>query len=250
MRSADCLPTAHRGGHAVADGQVLITDCRNIVTADRFEPEYRGVRRRLVEQLQDGGIRSLPVLNAIDNTPRHLFVPPAVRHRAYEDSALPLGNGQTISQPSMHARYLELLGLTGTERVLEIGTGTGYQTVLLSHLASQVFSVERVPALIDRARELMQQLEVRNVSLLSGDGTLGWREFAPYDAILVSAASPEVAPAFVEQLAEGGRLLIPLGARDEQTLYLMTKRAGELEQREIGPVRFVPLLGKEGWQES
>jgi protein-L-isoaspartate(D-aspartate) O-methyltransferase len=220
------------------------------MTAEPFEPEFRATRRRLVEQLQDGGIRNLAVLNAIDNTPRHLFVPPAVRHRAYEDSALPLGNGQTISQPSTHARYLELLELSGKERVLEIGTGTGYQTVLLSHLAAQVFSVERVPALIERARELMQQLGVRNVSLLAGDGTLGWREFAPYDAILVSAASPDVPPAYVEQLADGGRLLIPLGTREEQTLHLMRKRGGELESREIGPVRFVPLLGKDGWQES
>jgi len=208
------------------------------------------VRRRLVEELQDGGVRNLAVLNAIDSTPRHLFVPPAVRHRAYEDSALPLGNGQTISQPSTHARYLELLGLTGKERVLEIGTGTGYQTVLLSHLAAQVFSVERVPALIERAREIVQELGVRNVSLLSGDGTLGWREFAPYDAILVSAASPDVPPAYIAQLAEGGRLLIPLGTREEQTLYVMTKRGDELERQEIGPVRFVPLLGKDGWQES
>ena len=173
-----------------------------------------------------------------------------MRHRAYEDSALPLGNGQTISQPSMHARYLELLGLTGSERVLEIGTGTGYQTVLLSHLAAQVFSVERVPALIERAREIMQELGVRNVSLLSGDGTLGWREFAPYDAILVSAASPDVPPAYVEQLTDGGRLLIPLGARAEQTLYVITRRGEELERREIAPVRFVPLLGKDGWQDS
>ncbi|HUF66435.1 MAG TPA: protein-L-isoaspartate(D-aspartate) O-methyltransferase [Gemmatimonadaceae bacterium] len=214
-----------------------------------FEPEFRGARRRLVEELQDQGIRDLAVLHAIEQTPRHAFVPAAVRHRAYEDSALPLGNGQTISQPSTHARYLELLRLTGSERVLEIGTGTGYQTVLLSHLASQVFSVERVAPLLERARETIQRLEARNISLLLGDGTLGWREYAPYDAILVSAASPEVPAAYHEQLVDGGRLLIPLGSRGEQTLHLMTRRGDSLEDREIGPVRFVPLVGRDGWEE-
>jgi protein-L-isoaspartate(D-aspartate) O-methyltransferase len=215
-----------------------------------FEPEFRGARRRLVEELQDQGIRDLAVLHAIEQTPRHAFVPSAVRHRAYEDSALPLGNGQTISQPSTHARYLELLRLTGSERVLEIGTGTGYQTVLLSHLASQVFSVERVAPLLERARETIQRLEARNISLLLGDGTLGWREYAPYDAILVSAASPEIPAAYPEQLVEGGRLLIPLGSRGEQTLHLMTRRGGSLEDREIGQVRFVPLVGRHGWEET
>lgn len=188
------------------------------------------------------------MLRAIDETPRHLFVPAAVRHRAYEDSALPLGNGQTISQPSTHARYLELLHLTGSERVLEIGTGTGYQTALLSHLAGQVFSIERVPALFERARDIMRELGISNVSLLLGDGTLGWREYAPYDAILVSAGSPEVPRAYVEQLADHGRLLIPLGPLDAQTLHLISRRGDQLETCEIGPVRFVPLVGRDGWE--
>jgi protein-L-isoaspartate(D-aspartate) O-methyltransferase len=214
-----------------------------------FEPEFRGARRRLVEELQDGGIRDLAVLHAIEKTPRHAFVPSAVRHRAYEDSALPLGNGQTISQPSTHARYLELLKLQGNERVLEVGTGTGYQTALLSHLSERVYSIERVPALYERARELMQRLEAHNVSLLLGDGTLGWREYAPYDAILVSAASPSIPTAYIDQLADGGRLLIPLGERGEQTLHLVTRRGERLEDRAIGAVRFVPLVGKDGWQE-
>jgi len=203
-----------------------------------------------VEELQDQGIRDLAVLHAIEQTPRHAFVPSAVRHRAYEDSALPLGNGQTISQPSTHARYLELLRLTGSERVLEIGTGTGYQTVLLSHLASQVFSVERVAPLLERARETIQRLDARNISLLLGDGTLGWREYSPYDAILVSAASPEIPAAYLEQLLEGGRLLIPLGSRGAQTLHLMTRRGDSFEDREIGPVRFVPLVGRHGWEDE
>ena len=210
-------------------------------------PEYRGARRRLVETLQAGGIRDLAVLRAIDLTPRHLFVPTGVRHRAYEDSALPIGNGQTISQPSVHARYLELLHLTGKERVLEVGTGTGYQTALLSHLAAQVFSIERVPTLYEQAREILRQLDVRNVSMLLGDGTIGWREYAPYDAILVSAGAPDVPAPLVDQLAEGGTLLIPLGTRDEQVLVSLQRRDGEIVRRDITPVRFVPLLGTHGW---
>jgi protein-L-isoaspartate(D-aspartate) O-methyltransferase len=198
--------------------------------------------------LQRGGIRDLSVLRAFDLTPRHLFVPTGMRHRAYEDSALPIGNGQTISQPSMHALYLELLGLTGSERVLEIGTGSGYQTVLLSHLASQVFSIERVGALMERAREAIRAAGARNVSLLVGDGTVGWREYSPFDAILVTAGGPTVPSPLLEQLADGGRLLIPLGPRDEQTLTLITRRDTEFEHSDIGPARFVPLVGKFGWE--
>ena len=211
--------------------------------------EYRGARRRLVETLQQQGIRDLSVLHAIDEVPRHLFVPTGVRHRAYEDSALPIGNSQTISQPSIHARYLELLKLKGTEKVLEIGTGSGYQTALLSRLAAQVFSIERIAPLLDKAREVLQQVGASNVSFMLGDGTLGWRQFAPFDAILVGAAAPDIPQAYVEQLAEGGRLLIPLGDRDEQVLYLFTKHGEEMERQEIAPVRFVPLLGKHSWEE-
>lgn len=210
-------------------------------------PGYAGARRRLVESLQSGGVRDLAVLHAFDLTPRHLFVPSGMQHRAYEDSALPIGNGQTISQPSTHARYLERLALTGRERVLEIGTGSGYQTVLLSHLAAQVFSIERVGALMDRAREAIHAAGARNVSLLAGDGTLGWRDYAPYDAILVTAGAPGVPSPLAEQLAEGGRLLIPLGSREEQVLTLVTRRGEGLDRRDIGPVRFVPLVGAHGW---
>ncbi len=210
--------------------------------------EFRGPRRRLVETLQDQGIRDLSVLHAIAEIPRHLFVPTGVRHRAYEDSALPIGSGQTISQPSIHARYLELLKLTGNEKVLEIGTGSGYQTALLARLASQVFTIERIGPLLDKAREVLQQMGTNNISFMLGDGTLGWRQFAPFDAILVGAAAPEIPAAYTEQLAEGGRLLIPLGARDEQMLHLFTKKDGELEREDIAPVRFVPLLGKHSWE--
>lgn len=215
--------------------------------ASSVEPEFRGARRRLVETLQDKGIKDLAVLRAIDQVPRHLFVPPTVRHRAYEDSALPIGSGQTISQPYVHARALEQLLLTGRERVLEIGTGSAYQTALLATLADQVFSIERYAALLDKARTMLAQVQARNVSVSLGDGTLGWREYAPYDAIVVSAGAPHIPPALESQLAEGGRLLIPIGDRDEQMLTLFIRRGDRMERRDIVPVRFVPLIGAGGW---
>lgn len=210
--------------------------------------EFRGARRRLVETLREKGISDLAVLRAIDMTPRHLFVPTGVQHRAYEDAPLPIGNQQTISQPYVHAKYLEILKLTGRERVLEVGTGSGYQTVLLSHLAAQVFSIERIPALFERAREIIQRLGAGNVNMLLGDGTIGWRAYAPYDAILVSAAAPEVPNPLLEQLGDGGRLLVPIGGKDEQSLWVYTRRGEQLESQDLGPVRFVPLLGAHGWE--
>jgi protein-L-isoaspartate(D-aspartate) O-methyltransferase len=210
--------------------------------------EFRGARRRLVETLREKGISDLAVLRAIDMTPRHLFVPTGVQHRAYEDAPLPIGNQQTISQPYVHAKYLEILKLTGRERVLEVGTGSGYQTVLLSHLAAQVFSIERIPALFERAREIIQRLGAGNVNLLLGDGTIGWRAYAPYDAILVGAAAPDVPNPLLEQLGEGGRLLVPIGGKEEQSLWVFTRRGEQFESKDLGPVRFVPLLGAHGWE--
>ena len=210
--------------------------------------EFRGARRRLVDTLRQKGITDLSVLRAVELTPRHAFVPTGVRHRAYEDAALPIGNGQTISQPSLHARYLELLQLSGRERVLEIGTGSGYQTVLLSHLVDQVFSVERIPALLQTAQEVIHRLGAKNVSLLLGDGTVGWRDYGPYDAILVSAAGPDVPTPLLEQLAPGGRLLVPVGRGDEQVLRMYRKTDTGIEASELGAVRFVPLVGRHGWQ--
>jgi protein-L-isoaspartate(D-aspartate) O-methyltransferase len=217
------------------------------VVAGSLTHRYAGARRRLLDELREKGITDLAVLRAFDLTPRHLFVPTGMQHRAYEDSALPIGNGQTISQPSTHARYLELLRLTGHERVLEIGTGSGYQTALLSHVAAQVFSIERVGALIERARAALRDSGARNVSILVGDGTLGWRDYAPFDAILVTAGAPDVPPPLAEQLADAGRMLIPLGGREEQMLTIVTRRGIELERRDIGPARFVPLVGTHGW---
>ncbi|MDE3152904.1 MAG: protein-L-isoaspartate(D-aspartate) O-methyltransferase [Gemmatimonadota bacterium] len=209
--------------------------------------EMRGPRQRLVEQLREKGVTDLAVLRAFELTPRHEFVPTGIRHRAYEDAALPIGNGQTISQPSVHGRSLQLLRLTGRERVLEIGTGSGYQTVLLSHLVDQVFSIERVAPLLDAARRQIAALDAKNVSLLMGDGTVGWREYAPYDAIIVSAASPDVPAPLVAQLADGGRLLVPVGGRDAQALVLVTRRGDGYDREELDAVRFVPLLGRHGW---
>jgi protein-L-isoaspartate(D-aspartate) O-methyltransferase len=217
------------------------------LVASPLIPEFRGARRRLVETLQDSGISDLTVLRAVEQTPRHLFVPTGVRHRADEDSALPIGSGQTISQPSVHARYLQLLGLKGHETVLEVGTGSGYQTVLLSHLAARIFSIERVSELLDRARQVIAECGVRNVSLMLGDGTLGWREHAPFDAILVSAGAPEVPRPLLEQLADGGRLIVPLGDMETQMLATVTRNGDQFDRRDIAPVRFVPLWGTHGW---
>jgi protein-L-isoaspartate(D-aspartate) O-methyltransferase len=211
---------------------------------------YGGYRSQLVEVLQRKGVRDLAVLRAIRTIPRHLFVPESVRHNAYDDAALPIGSGQTISQPYVQARYLELVGLTGKEKVLEIGTGSGYQTALLALLASMVFSVERVAPLAQRAKNALAASGIRNVTILVGDGTLGWRPFAPYDSILVSAASPEIPAPLVEQLAVGGRMVIPLGDREAQTLTLVERQQEGIRTSTIGDVRFVPLVGEFGFQQD
>lgn len=208
---------------------------------------YGGYRSRLVEGLTAKGIRDLAVLKAVAEVPRHVFVPLSLRERAYDDTSLPIGNGQTISQPFTQARALEALRLTGRERVLEVGTGSGYQTALLAELAAQVFSIERVTRLADAARAALQAAGARNVSLLVGDGTLGWRAYAPFDAIVVAAASPEVPAPLLEQLAPGGRLLLPLGERQGQVLTLVTLGKGGLVTTPLADARFVPLLGTFGF---
>lgn len=208
---------------------------------------FGGYRARLVEQLRAQGIQDLAVLRAFAETPRHLFVPDAVRHRAYENAALPIGAGQTISQPFTQARYLEALHLAGRERVLEIGTGSGYQTALLERLVAQVFTVERVQALAERAQSALRAAGARNVSVLLGDGTLGWSAYAPYDAILVTAGGPEVPAPLVDQLAPGGRLLIPIGERGAQTLMLVERTGEGVRQQTLGSALFVPLLGEHGF---
>jgi protein-L-isoaspartate(D-aspartate) O-methyltransferase len=210
---------------------------------------YGGYRAHLVETLRARGIRDLAVLRAFAETPRHLFVPSAVRHRAYEDAALPIGNGQTISQPFTQARYLEALALTGKERVLEIGTGSGYQTALLAGLADQVFTIERVRSLAESAQAALKAAGVNNVSLLVGDGTLGWSSYAPYRAILVAAGGPEVPAPLVEQLAAEGRMIIPIGVKGggAQTLTLVRRTAEGFHATPLGNARFVPLVGEHGF---
>lgn len=209
---------------------------------------YQGYRTRLVETLQAKGIHDLGVLKAVSSVPRHRFVPESVRHRAYEDAALPIGGGQTISQPWVQARYLEVLGLTGKETVLEVGTGSGYQTALLAELADRVFSVDRVPELAREAKQVLQELGYRNVSIMVGDGTLGWRPYAPFDAMLVAAASPSVPAPLLDQLAPGGRLVIPIGDRDKQVLHLVRRIGDEFQTTTLGDVRFVPLIGEHGFR--
>jgi protein-L-isoaspartate(D-aspartate) O-methyltransferase len=208
---------------------------------------YGGYRAQLVETLQRKGIRDLAVLRAIRMVPRHLFVPESVRHRAYDDVALPIGSGQTISQPFVQARYLELIGLSGRERVLEIGAGSGYQTALLAMLTDSVFAVERLANLAQNARMALEAAGIRNATILVGDGTLGWRPFSPYDAILVAAASPDIPSPLVEQLAPEGRMVIPLGDRASQTLSLVRRQGDDIRVSTVEDVRFVPLLGEFGF---
>ncbi|MBX3175705.1 MAG: protein-L-isoaspartate(D-aspartate) O-methyltransferase [Gemmatimonadaceae bacterium] len=210
---------------------------------------YGGARRRLIEELQRKGIKDLAVLKAFDEVPRHEFVPTGLRHRAYEDSPLPIGQGQTISQPWVHAKYLELLGLSGKERVLEIGTGSGFQSALLSRLAGAVFSIERIPALAELAREALRRCGIEHVIQRVGDGTLGWPEYGPYDAILVGAASPAVPQPLLDQLAVGGQLLIPIGDREVQKLVRVRRTSdAEFEETTLDAMRFVPLIGRHGFE--
>ena len=213
----------------------------------RVSDGYAGYRARLVEQLRARGYEDLAVLRAFGTTPRHLFVPEALRSRAYEDAALPVGRGQTISQPSTHAAYLQMLALQGPERVLEVGTGTGYQAALLACLASQVFTVERVADLAAQARRSLAAAGVTNVTVLVGDGTLGWRPYAPYDAILVAAAGPRVPKPLLDQLADGGRLVMPVQGPDTQELVRVTRAGAGFATEGLGPVSFVPLIGRHGF---
>ncbi|MDM7323129.1 MAG: protein-L-isoaspartate(D-aspartate) O-methyltransferase [Gammaproteobacteria bacterium] len=202
------------------------------------------VQERLIERLQAAGIRDARVLEAIRRTPRHLFVDEALAGRAYEDIALPIGHGQTLSQPYTVARMSEAILRDGVPgKVLEIGTGSGYQTAILAHLTNQVFSIERIKALQDRARERLRLLERFNVRLRHADGWQGWSAHAPYDAILVAAAPDILPPRLVEQLAEGGRMVIPVGPQGgAQQLLMIRREAGGLREQVLEPASFVPLI--------
>jgi protein-L-isoaspartate(D-aspartate) O-methyltransferase len=203
------------------------------------------------EQIHARGVRDPRVLAVMGELPRHRFVAPELRDRAYGDYALPSLAGQTISQPYIVARMLELLELSPTHRVLEIGTGTGYQTLMLARLAAEVFSIERVASLLEAARERLAELGATNVRLRAGDGSLGWPEFSPYDRVLVAAAAPRVPEALREQLGERGLLVIPVGGQQFQHLETWRRLPGDRwERRRYGECRFVPLVGVDAWREE
>jgi protein-L-isoaspartate(D-aspartate) O-methyltransferase len=210
--------------------------------------DFAGLRARMVErQLRGRGIEDERVLAAMGEVPREAFVPPRMRHRAYADSALPIGSEQTISQPWIVAAICQAMELTGGESVLEVGTGSGYSAAVLSRLAAKVLSVERHESLARAAREALAEIGVDNVELLVGDGSRGVPERAPFDAIAVHATAPAPPPALVDQLADGGRLVIPIAMDAADMLTQLRRRGEEVELESIGPCRFVPLIGEEGF---
>jgi len=201
------------------------------------------------EQIIGRGIGDARVIAAMRKMARHLFVDPGLVNRAYDDSALPIGDKQTLSQPYMAARMTEALRLTGTEKVLEVGTGSGYQTALLGELCFNVFSVEKLRPLSRNARTLLDRLGYQNIALHVGDGTLGWSEHAPYDAIIVTAGAPHAPKPLLDQLSVGGRLVIPIGDEQAQTLTRVTRTRTSFKEEQLGECKFVRLLGKYGWRE-
>ncbi len=212
--------------------------------------DFEKERSRMVdEDIIPRGVKDPRVLAAMRKVPRHLFMPEALRERAYGDHAMPIGEGQTISQPYIVALMTELMELKATDRVLEIGTGSGYQASVLAELSEKVFTVERVKPLADRARAALDRLGYRNVAMKVFDGTYGWKDMGPYDAIIVTAASPDVPQPLVEQLKPGGRLVIPVGERYSQVLLQIVKTADGVLRRTSVPVVFVPLIGNHGWRE-
>jgi len=214
------------------------------------EDDLAAERTRMVRRdLADRDIRDARVLDAMREIPRERFVPPFDRDRAYDDSPLPIGCGQTISQPYIVALMTQMLELTGTERVLEIGTGSGYQTVILANLAREVWSVERVASLSGEAAARLEALGLEKVRLRTDDGTQGWPEAAPFDRVIVTAACPEVPAPLTDQLAEGGILVAPVGPRRGQTLLRVEKRGGRLHRTAGCPCIFVPLVGMDGFPE-
>ena len=200
-------------------------------------------RDRLVQRLKDNGIRSNTVLEQIRNVPRHLFVDEALASRAYEDTALPIGLGQTISQPYIVARMTEALldGFVG-EKMLEIGTGCGYQTAILAPLVKKIYTVERIPDLLRRAKQRLRELDIYNVQFRPGDGWEGWSKYAPYDAILVAAAAPTLPEQLLAQMMPEGRLIMPVGPAGQQELLMVVRKNDHYERISLGPVSFVPLV--------
>lgn len=212
--------------------------------------DFQRLRDLMVEaQLISRGITDSRVLEAMRKVPRHLFMKDPLLYEAYGDTALPIGEGQTISQPYMVAVMTELLELKGDEKVLEIGTGSGYQTAILAELAAEVYTIERIPALSDRARETLSVLGYENISFRADDGTLGWSEAAPFDRILITAGAPEIPEPHIEQLAEGGIIVAPVGDKFSQQLVKGRKTGTKLSRENHTPCIFVPLVGDYGWKE-
>lgn len=211
---------------------------------------YEEEKEKLIRELIQQGIRDSKVLEAIKNVPRELFVPEVLRHQAYKNIALPIGKGQTISQPLTVAIMTEALNVKPGMKVLEIGTGSGYQAAILHYLGARVFTIERDFDLFKEARNRFKELNLR-ISTLYGDGTIGWKEFAPYDGIIVTAAAPDIPKPLKDQLAINGRLVIPVGSRTTQIMHILTRKSeDEFELEKIPDFQFVPLIGLEGWKEE
>ena len=222
---------------------------------NRLNPEaiysYAGQRRKMVEeQLGDRGIKDLHLLEVMSRVPRHLFTLDSFQDRSYGDTPLPIGENQTISQPYIVAAMTAALELKGDERVLEIGTGSGYQTAVMAELAAQVFTIERINALSRKAQQILDGLGYANIVFKMFDGTYGWPDQAPFDAIMVTASAKEIPKALIKQLGEGGRLVAPAGDTDEQKLILLRKKGNQVSRKEICDCKFVPLIGKYGWPEK
>jgi protein-L-isoaspartate(D-aspartate) O-methyltransferase len=219
---------------------------------NRLSPEmiqsYAGQRRKMVEeQLVERGVKDLRVQEAMSRVPRHLFAQESLQHRAYGDTPLPIGENQTLSQPYIVGAMTAALDLKGEERVLEIGTGSGYQTAVVAELARQVFTIERLNNLSRKAQNILEGLNYMNIVFKMFDGTYGWPDQAPFDAILITASAKEIPDSLIKQLREGGRLVAPTGDTKNQKLVVLTKKAGSVSRRELGDCKFVPLIGKFGW---
>jgi len=212
---------------------------------------FQSKRQQMVDaQLTPRGLRDKRVIDAMKKVPRHLFLDEALWPQAYEDHPLPIGEKQTISQPYIVALMTELLRLTGREKVLEIGSGSGYQTAVLAELAEQVYTIERIPSIAKRARKLFDALKYRNIVITIGDGTLGWKEHSPYDGIIVTAAAPNPPQPLLEQLSIGGRLVIPIGNEFSQDLIVYTcEETNHYSEENYGGCRFVKLIGERGWRD-
>lgn len=211
--------------------------------------DFEAQRQQLIETLRTAGVRDERVLAVLANTPREMFVDDEQREYAYADRALPISMGQTISQPLMVAMMTQALQLNGRERLLEIGTGSGYQTAVLAHLAAHVYSIERHQQLAYQAALHLEQFGIQNVALYVGDGSLGWPAEAPYDGIIVTAAAPEIPTPLLEQLVIWGKLVIPVGSQERQDLLVVHRAPWGPETRSLGKCVFVPLVGEEGWRE-